>query len=828
MKNTPQGVIGRWRRASRSRLESARRARSSRGGDRGAVLVLALLFVVAVGLVTTALATWATNDLNNAKTFTNVEALHSDATGMMKLSISYVRYNPIISGSQTANVASPVVACWGGSNVANLPVIDGDQVAVWCSTVWNPGLATTRVVTFYACAASVPASVCTLSGKTLLTEVVTFDDYPSGTNAPNQTLCSLFCGIGMTVKSSTWGAALVDAQANAPVSAQFVVEPSATIVNAATTAQVEILDSQGLPVSGETVTLSAESPGSLASGSSVSVITNVAGVAVFNNIVPTTAGTVLLQATDGSIVATSTGFMVGQGANAVTVNATTPSNPQVGSVFVLTPSPAATATSGDVVSITGTSGICSASGSSITMVAVGTCVLTFSDAGNANYVAATPVTMSFNVVPVPAASLAISPAQTSESASSTPNDTLTIKLLTSSGAATTSNGTTTVALSQNGSGTFANNTVTFANGASTATASFGDKFVTNAVTVTASSMGLTSASTSIKIVPGAASQIVVGANPSSVIASSTSNVTISYSIEDQYGNVVSPSRPTTVTFSMNPSTANGFFTTAPSSSTTTSSISLPAGTGSGTIYFGDTKSETVAVTVTASSGVAGDTSVTVTPGSPTTVTIATGRAPNTSSGPSDPVTIGLLDAYNNPVVPSAGTPIYLSLASTGSGYFSANGKSTTSTQISAGQSSVTVYFGDTAADNPATITVTQGTISATAAIFVSAATATQITLSPTSSKISAGSTEPMTITLESSTGATVNATASTLINLSCASSTCSFTNSSGATINQVQIPKGASSVRVHYGDTNKSKGNYISLTAASAGLTSGTALVKVV
>ncbi len=60
------------------------------------------------------------------------------ASGMTDLAIQYVRYNPLISNSTTVELPTPFVPCWGGTSVTAIQAIDGDQVAVWCSTVWNP------------------------------------------------------------------------------------------------------------------------------------------------------------------------------------------------------------------------------------------------------------------------------------------------------------------------------------------------------------------------------------------------------------------------------------------------------------------------------------------------------------------------------------------------------------------------------------------------------------------------------------------------------------------------------------------------------------------
>ena len=64
------------------------------------------------------------------------------------------------------------------------------------------------------------------------------------------------------------------------------------------------------------------------------------------------------------------------------------------------PTPAATASSGLPVSYASTTtGVCTIAGSTISFVAAGTCSITASQAGNASYAPATPVTQSFSVAP---------------------------------------------------------------------------------------------------------------------------------------------------------------------------------------------------------------------------------------------------------------------------------------------------------------------------------------------------------------------------------------------------------------------------------------------
>ena len=101
--------------------------------------------------------------------------------------------------------ASPPAACWGTAPDVP-PAVDGQSVAVWCSTVWYPSSAATRVVTISACAAAETAASC--ASNPYLQAEVTFDDYPPlGVSAPPTTTpvpCSSYCGTTMTVNSWEW------------------------------------------------------------------------------------------------------------------------------------------------------------------------------------------------------------------------------------------------------------------------------------------------------------------------------------------------------------------------------------------------------------------------------------------------------------------------------------------------------------------------------------------------------------------------------------------------------------------------------------------------
>jgi len=181
-------------------------SRASRVHDEGgAVLILALVFLLIVGGVVGVLANWTTNDLNNTAKFTAARSLQSAANSATQVAIQSIRYTPLLSPGQTLN-ASPPSPCW--ANGPGLPSIDGQSMDVWCSTAWNPTSANTRIVTFSTCQSSV-ASAAACAAQPLLQAVVTFDDYPAGiVSSPTSAQCVVYCGTGMTVDSWTWSPTL--------------------------------------------------------------------------------------------------------------------------------------------------------------------------------------------------------------------------------------------------------------------------------------------------------------------------------------------------------------------------------------------------------------------------------------------------------------------------------------------------------------------------------------------------------------------------------------------------------------------------------------------
>ena len=217
-----------------SSLRTLRRRRDDRRrhtrDEAGASLILALMSLTVMSLIVGSLASWTTADLANTTHFNQSRTAQFALSSATQAGVQSIRYAPLLGVGQTLN-ASPPTACWSGSTppsgnvwVSTLTT-QGDQVAVWCSTAWNPQSASTRVVTLSACltsavpisglssdgsnapAASAQAAAGSCVAEPGLRAVVTFDDYSSTNPGVNYGICTSTCGSGMTFDSWTTGVA---------------------------------------------------------------------------------------------------------------------------------------------------------------------------------------------------------------------------------------------------------------------------------------------------------------------------------------------------------------------------------------------------------------------------------------------------------------------------------------------------------------------------------------------------------------------------------------------------------------------------------------------
>jgi Tfp pilus assembly protein PilV len=175
--------------------------RSRDRSDRGASLIIALIFIVVVAVIVGAVSSMALNDLGNTNHFNAATATDNAASNVANLAIQSVRFNP-----QSLNGTTE--PCWGsGVSQQTFKNDDNETVDIWCNTAAHPGSPQSRVVTMYAGTPTNCSTASSCKATPLLTVVEAYDDYSaSGTDtciATNPGAAS--CGFGATTLVWTWG-----------------------------------------------------------------------------------------------------------------------------------------------------------------------------------------------------------------------------------------------------------------------------------------------------------------------------------------------------------------------------------------------------------------------------------------------------------------------------------------------------------------------------------------------------------------------------------------------------------------------------------------------
>jgi hypothetical protein len=195
-------------RHSPSSMLRERRSRITSGveDDSGAVLILALIFIIAIALIMLSLLSLTGNDIINASNLQSERALDYAADGATTASVQAVRYaNTQFSGSSPQacmpngapsielDSVTIIVECEGTSN--------DSQAAPACMANRSTLACTTRVVRLFACTTGGPS--CTAGSSALVLQAeVAFDDYSSPPGSADVCAPSTgteTCGSGMAV-----------------------------------------------------------------------------------------------------------------------------------------------------------------------------------------------------------------------------------------------------------------------------------------------------------------------------------------------------------------------------------------------------------------------------------------------------------------------------------------------------------------------------------------------------------------------------------------------------------------------------------------------------
>jgi hypothetical protein len=197
-------------RRSPSSMLSDTRSRITSGvkDDSGAVLILALIFIIAIALIMLSLLSLTGNDIINASNLQSERALDYAADGATTASVQAVRY----SNTQFSESSSQPCMPNGASSIE----VDGVNIVVECEippshappnspcpydAYHTPLACTTRVVRFFACTTGGPS--CAAGSPALVVQAeVAFDDYPDPPGSADVCTPSTgteTCGIGMAV-----------------------------------------------------------------------------------------------------------------------------------------------------------------------------------------------------------------------------------------------------------------------------------------------------------------------------------------------------------------------------------------------------------------------------------------------------------------------------------------------------------------------------------------------------------------------------------------------------------------------------------------------------
>jgi hypothetical protein len=186
------------------------------GGEDGAVLILALIFLIVVGLVITAILGWAGTSLTATASFQTERNTEYGATAAVNLAVQITRTSfDTGSPAPLLNNATPELCASNGT-----PSFD-----VYCSMVWQPYSSNTRVFTYSACQSgtAADASPTSCAATPMLQARFAFYDYPSAAAAISSTpqQCQPVssggaCGQNVTQLSWQWNPVIPAVKALSP------------------------------------------------------------------------------------------------------------------------------------------------------------------------------------------------------------------------------------------------------------------------------------------------------------------------------------------------------------------------------------------------------------------------------------------------------------------------------------------------------------------------------------------------------------------------------------------------------------------------------------
>ena len=379
---------------------------------------------------------------------------------------------------------------------------------------------------------------------------------------------------------------------------------------------------------------------------------------------------------------------------------------------------------------------------------------------------------------------------------------------------TTSSAPVTLAIANNpGGGTLSCTTDPLNASSGVATFSCSINKTGTGYTLTATSTGLTAATTNaFNITPGAPTSLVVTTQPAASSTAGT-NFTTGVSVEDALGNVVTTSSaPVTLAIANNPGGGTLSCTTDP----------LNASSGVATFSCSINKTGTGYTLTATSTGLTAATTnaFNITPGTGTQLAVSNAFSATASNSATTAFTVTLEDTYGNATTKASAITVNLSSTSGGATFAATSaGASVTSVTLPANTQSVTAYYADTVAGTPTITAAATGLTSGTRIETINAGAGTQLSVSNAFSATASNSaTTAFTVTLEDTYGNPTTKASAITVNLSSTSAGKKFAaTSGGASVTNVTLPANTQSVTAYYADT---VAGTPTITAAATGLTS--------
>jgi hypothetical protein len=164
--------------------------------ERGTSLILALVFVFAVGMVLVAVGGLAANALLNSNNARAQRTSAQDAETAVTIAMQYVRYIPALPSPSACLPPNSTIPSSDPRSGA------GNPLEVYCTTTVTPTSIRTRVVEFFACSSGTSADSCVTASPLLHAEVSYNDLNSQGVDdcydaQPEPVTTS--CGTSMTV-----------------------------------------------------------------------------------------------------------------------------------------------------------------------------------------------------------------------------------------------------------------------------------------------------------------------------------------------------------------------------------------------------------------------------------------------------------------------------------------------------------------------------------------------------------------------------------------------------------------------------------------------------